>query len=77
MGNIIKYKGFIGSVSYSAEDEMLYGKLEFIDDLVNYKGTTVQELKQAFQEAVDDYIVTCKEIEKEPQNRLEAFLTCG
>lgn len=67
MGNIMKYQDFIGSVSYSAEDEVLYGKLEFIDDLVNYEGTTVLELKQAFQEAVEDYIVTCKELGKEPQ----------
>lgn len=43
MDNVMKYKGFIGSVDYSAADEVFYGKLEFIDDLVNFEGTTVKE----------------------------------
>lgn len=63
----MKYNGFLGSVNYSDTDEVFYGKLECITDLITFEGTTVKELKQAFEEAVEDYIVTCKEIGKEPQ----------
>ena len=63
----MRYKGFYGSVDASMEDACLYGKLEFIDDLVNYEGLTVQELVTAFREAVDDYLDTCHELGKEPQ----------
>jgi len=35
--------------------------------LVNFEGSTVQELKAAFEEAVDDYIETYKTLGKEPQ----------
>jgi predicted HicB family RNase H-like nuclease len=67
MSNILTYKGYIGSVEYSSEDEVFCGKIEFITDTVLYEGSSVEELKKNFQEAVDDYIEACIEIGKEPQ----------
>ncbi len=63
----MEYKGFYGSVEASVEDECLFGKLEFIDPLVNYEGETVHEIEAAFHEAVDDYIKTCVDLNIEPQ----------
>ena len=57
---LFKYKGYFGSIEASAEDECLYGKIEFINALVNYEAESVAELKKAFHEAVDDYLETCK-----------------
>lgn len=62
MKNILNYKGFIGTVNYSTEDEILFGKIEEINDLVTFEGKNVEEIKNAFYEAVDDYIVLCKEL---------------
>ena len=59
--NTLKYKGFIGSVSFSEEDNVFFGKIEGIDGLVNFEGSSVEELKNAFHEAVDDYLAYCKE----------------
>lgn len=56
----MKYKGFIGSVNFSEEDNVLYGKIEGIDGLVNYEGESVKELTEAFHEAVDDYLAYCE-----------------
>jgi predicted HicB family RNase H-like nuclease len=66
MSDLLTYKGFFGSARYSAADEVFYGKLEGIDDLVNYEGASVKELVKAFNEAVEDYLETCKEIGKDP-----------
>src|SRR6201996_549482 len=66
MSDLLTYKGFFGSARYSAADEVFYGKLEGIDDLVNYEGSSVKELMKAFHEAVEDYLETCKKIGKEP-----------
>ncbi len=55
------YKGYYGSVNYSDEDRLFYGKVEFIRALISYEGTDVKSLRQAFEEAVDDYLETCKE----------------
>ena len=67
MANTMRYKEYIGSVNYDDEDEIFHGKLEFINDSVLFEGSTVEELKKMFHEAVDEYIATCKEIGKEPQ----------
>ncbi len=59
--NTLKYKGFIGSVDFSEEDNVFFGKLEGIDGLVNFEGSSVDELKSAFHEAVEDYLAYCQE----------------
>ena len=66
MKDVLTYKGFIGSVHFSAEDKVFHGKIEGIDDLVTFEGQSVDELLKAFHEEVDDYIKLCKEIGKEP-----------
>lgn len=65
MTDRIKYKEFIGSVHFSADDEIFHGKIEGINDLVTFEGTTVSKLKTAFKEAVHDYIELCNEVGKE------------
>jgi len=66
MKNFIEYKGYYGSVSYSYEDEVFFGKIEGINDLVNFEGESVEEIKKSFEEAVDDYLEFCAETGKDP-----------
>lgn len=61
MKNILKYKGFIGSVNFSAEDRAFYGKIEGINDLVTFEGTTVDELEDAFKYMVEEHIQDCEQ----------------
>lgn len=61
MKDILQYKDFVGSVHYDAEDEIFFGKIEGIEDLVSFEGESVSELKTAFEDAVNDYISLCKE----------------
>lgn len=60
MKNAMKYKDYLGSINYSTEDEVFYGKVEGINGLVSFEGRSVDELKQAFQEAVEDYVRICE-----------------
>ena len=60
--NTLSYKGFIGSVSFSEKDGVFFGKIEGIDGMVNFEGESVNELTNAFHEAVDDYLDYCKEM---------------
>lgn len=66
MNDILKYKDYYGSVQFSAADEVFYGKILAINDLVSFEGSSVQELKAAFEEAVEDYLETCLEMDKVP-----------
>lgn len=65
-----EYEGYTGSVNFSIEDDVLFGKIEFINDLVNYEAATLGELKKEFIAAVDDYLDTCKEIGKQPEKTM-------
>ena len=64
MKNTLSYKGFLGSVSYSDEDQVLFGKIEGIYDTIMYEGTSVAEIKEMFKEAVNEYIESCKHFKK-------------
>jgi len=64
---LLKYKGYIGDIQVSIEDDVLHGKLLYISALVTYEGHSVDEVKASFKEAVDDYLDTCKEKGYQPE----------
>jgi predicted HicB family RNase H-like nuclease len=59
MSHLIEYKGYFGSVHYDSENEIFYGKLEYIRSLINYEAVDAKGLKQAFHDAVEDYLSFC------------------
>jgi predicted HicB family RNase H-like nuclease len=61
------YKGYTGSIEVSSEDDCYYGQILDIDDLVTYSGASIDALMQSFQDAVDDYIVTCLGLGRKPK----------
>ncbi|MDR2146631.1 MAG: type II toxin-antitoxin system HicB family antitoxin [Tannerella sp.] len=61
MKNILIYKDFIGYVQFSADDNVFFGKVEGINDLITFEGETVQELRDAFQYVVDEHIKDCEQ----------------
>jgi predicted HicB family RNase H-like nuclease len=67
MSNIMRFKGYSGTVEYSAEDKLFYGQIAFINDTVLFEGESVKELENNFKEAVNHYIESCKRIGREPQ----------
>ena len=67
MKNLIEYKGYVGSVEFSLEDGLFYGKVQGIRALISYEGTNAAELIEDFHAAVDDYLAICQEEGKEPE----------
>lgn len=67
MNNLMEYKGYIGSVEFSADDEIFYGKVQGIRSLISYEGTNAAELISDFHASVDDYLSMCKEENIEPE----------
>ncbi|GAA4213046.1 hypothetical protein GCM10022289_44650 [Pedobacter jeongneungensis] len=66
MNDILSYKNYYASVHYSSVDEVFFGKMLAINDLVTFEGDSVKVLKIAFEEAVGDYLETCAEVGKVP-----------
>lgn len=69
MDNIMTYKGYYAKVQYSEEDDCFWGKIEGINDSITFEGTSVKELREDFEGAIDDYIEHCKRYNKEPQKQ--------
>ena len=67
MNDMMTYKGYLGSVHYSDNDQVFFGKIEYIKNLINFEGTDVKTLRQSFEEAVDDYLDLCREESIEPE----------
>lgn len=63
----LEYKGYLGSVEIDVETGVLFGKILFVTDLVTYEATTVPALQNEFQVAVDDYLETCQQLGRDPQ----------
>lgn len=60
MGNVMEYKGYVGTVEFSPEDMVFYGKVQGINSVISYEGTNAEELVEDFHAAVDDYLDSCK-----------------
>ena len=58
---MLEYKGYTGSIEYSEEDHILFGKVQGIRSLVLYEGVSEDELSEDFHNAVDDYIELCEQ----------------
>jgi predicted HicB family RNase H-like nuclease len=64
--DLIEYKQYHGSVHFDAEQEIFYGKVEFIRDLINFEASDAKSLVQSFKDAVDEYLEDCKILNKTP-----------
>lgn len=67
MNNALEYKGYYGIVEFSVDNSTFFGKLFGINDLITFEGESVKELEKSFCNAVDDYILTCNKMGKEPE----------
>lgn len=64
--NILEYKGYHTKIEFDIETSTLRGKIEGINDLVNFESNDVSKIKNEFQNAVDDYLDFCEEVGKIP-----------
>ena len=65
--NVMSYKAYSARIEYRDEDACLVGHLAGIRDVVGFHGESVAGLKAAFEDAVEDYLATCKKLKRTPQ----------
>ena len=57
----MRYKGYSARIEYSDEDGCFVGRVASIRDLLTFHGESVDEVRQAFEEALDFYLETSAE----------------
>ena len=66
MNELLEHKGYQGTVEYSIEDNLLFGKVLGIRGLISYEGVNLAALKKDFADAIDDYLLACEQEGREP-----------
>lgn len=66
MSNLMEYRGYHAKIQFSEEDDVFFGRVIGINDVISFDGKSIQELKTAFREAIDDYLAICKEQGRDP-----------
>jgi len=66
MSNIMNYKGYSARIEYDDDDGIFFGQVAGLRDGIGFHADTVEGLRTAFHEAVDDYLAICAKIGKEP-----------
>jgi predicted HicB family RNase H-like nuclease len=65
--NTMTYKGYVGKFEYDPEAEIFHGDVLELTDVITFQGRSIDELKQALADSVEDYLEFCAEQGKEPQ----------
>ena len=60
LNNNMEYKSYVGSVEFSEEDTLFFGKVLGLEALISYEGKNVHDLEEDFHGAVDDYLALCE-----------------
>lgn len=55
----MEYKGYIASIEFDEEAQIFHGEVINIRDVITFQATSFDELPQAFQDSVEDYLQFC------------------
>jgi predicted HicB family RNase H-like nuclease len=61
------YEGYSATVAFDADAEVLHGEVIGLRDVITFQATSVEGLKEAFRDSVDDYLALCAELGQEPE----------
>ena len=64
---MMEYKGYVGRVEFDDEAGIFHGEVVNIRDVITFQGDTVEHLRHAFRESVEDYLAYCKKRGEEPE----------
>lgn len=71
----MEYKGYIGKVEYDDEAGIFHGEVVNLRDVITFAGESVAELRQAFQDSIDDYLAFCAERNEAPEKPFSGTFT--
>lgn len=61
------YGGYEAVVEYDEDAEVFHGEVMNLRDVITFQGRSVDDLKAAFGESVEDYLAYCRERGEEPE----------
>jgi predicted HicB family RNase H-like nuclease len=65
---MIEYKGYVGIFEFEPTIDVFHGEVANTVDTVTFEGRSVDELRQAFEKSVDDYLEFCEKEGRRPDH---------
>jgi predicted HicB family RNase H-like nuclease len=72
---MMEYKGYLAHIELDDEVNIFHGEVINIRDVITFQGKMVDELRQAFEDSVEDYLAFCAEREEEPDKPFSGRFT--
>ncbi|HOU12277.1 MAG TPA: type II toxin-antitoxin system HicB family antitoxin [Anaerolineae bacterium] len=72
---MMEYKGYLGKIEFDDEANVFHGEVVNIRDVITFEGQSVAELRQAFEDSVDDYLEFCMERGEQPEQPFSGRFT--
>jgi predicted HicB family RNase H-like nuclease len=65
--NVMTYKGYHGNFEYDEDADIFHGQVMNLTDVITFQGHSIDELKQALADSVEDYLEFCADEGKAPE----------
>ncbi|NJO54056.1 MAG: type II toxin-antitoxin system HicB family antitoxin [Bacteroidales bacterium] len=65
--SVMRHEGFEAVVEYDEDASIFHGEVLNLRDVITFQGRSVDELKQAFADSVEDYQAFCRARGEEPE----------
>ena len=66
MKNLMEHKGYFAKLDYDPEEDLFFGTVVGINDLIMFEGSTNKTLRKAFEESIEEYLSLCLRNNKSP-----------
>jgi len=72
---MMTYKGYEAVAEFDDAADIFSGEVINTRDVITFQGASVEELKQAFKDSVDDYLEFCARRNEEPDKPFSGTLS--
>ena len=72
---MMEYKGYVGKVEFDDEANSFHGEVINTRDVITFQGQSADEIRQAFQDSIDDYLEFCTERGEGPDKPFSGTFT--
>ncbi len=64
---MMEYKGYTGKLEFDDEAGIFHGEVISTRDVITFQGASVDEIRQAFHDSIDDYLDFCAQLGQTPE----------
>lgn len=68
--NSLNYKGYVGTFAYDEAADVFHGRVVGLRDVITFQGRSIEQLKKALADSVEDYVDFCRTRGEEPEKPL-------